>query len=152
MWLAVSLEADHALGKLVGQTRGPSSSTSWRYCSVTRGSTSNSPSTEESRISGYIRVGGAHGQRADIDRDRSTRSFTNPHHAKSPSFNSCSRNDKSKEKIAQKLNSVAPILLGCVGGYAPHFGGWNKHRGRPLTLAAYPALLSTLWSLGEWYW
>lgn len=73
------------------------------------------------------------------------------HRAESPSSNPRSRNHKPKEKIAQKPNLVASLPLDRVGEYVSHLlaGEANLADGlsRPLTLAAYSALLPTLWSL-----
>lgn len=73
------------------------------------------------------------------------------HHAEPPSFNSCSRNYNSKGKAAQKSNSVTSLPLDRVSEYVSRLlaGEVNAADGlaRPLTLAAYSALLPTLWSL-----
>jgi pre-rRNA-processing protein IPI1 len=72
-------------------------------------------------------------------------------HAEPSFYDPRPRNHKSKEKTVQKSNSAASLPLGRVSQYVSRLlaGEANAADGlsRPLPLAAYSALLPTLWSL-----
>lgn len=73
------------------------------------------------------------------------------HHAEPLLSNSRSINHKSKGKSPQKSNSVPSLSLDRVSEYVSHLlaseANASDGLSRPLTVAAYSALLPTLWSL-----